>query len=389
VGAGIMGAGIAELASRSGMRVRMRDVKPESLTLALRTARQLIEERGRKRRLKAWERDGQMARITATLEIDGFGNADAIIEAVVEDLEVKRRVFAELEARMRPDALLATNTSSLSVAELAGGLAHPERFCGFHFFNPVHRMPLVEVVKGPKTSEATLAAAVALARKLGKTPVVVADAPGFVVNRILTPYLGEAMRLLEEGYDITEVDASMRRFGMPMGPFEVLDEVGIDVACKAASVLGKAFAGRMETSPALEKLVRAGRLGKKTGLGFYRHQGRKREADPALGSLLELTRRRTSQNPETLSERMVLAMINESAHCLDEGVVSDADMLDLAMVFGAGFPPFRGGPLRYADSLELPRVESRLNALRAERGERFRPAERIVRMAASGGSFTG
>jgi len=389
VGTGIMGAGIAELASRSGIRVRMRDVRPEALALALRTVRGLIDERGRKRRSKPYELDGQMARVTVTLEMDGFGCADAAIEAVVEDLEVKRRVFAELEARMRPDALLATNTSSLSVDELAAGLAHPERFCGFHFFNPVHRMPLVEVVRGAKTSHATLVTAVALARRLGKTPVVVADSPGFVVNRILTPYLGEAMQLLEEGYAVADIDAAMRRFGMPMGPFEVFDEVGIDVAHKAAGVLGKAFPDRMGSAPALGKLVQAGRLGKKTGRGFYRHRGRKREADPALGGLLGLARQRTPQSLETLSERMVLAMINESAYCLDDRVVADADMLDLAMIFGAGFPPFRGGPLRHADSLGLPRVESRLNALRAERGERFRPASRIVGLAAAGGSFGG
>ena len=198
-----------------------------------------------------------MARILPTLELSGFAQADAAIEAVVEDLDVKRRVFAELEVRMRPDALLATNTSSLSVDALAEGLQHPGRFVGFHFFNPVHKMPLVEVVRGARTTDAALVTAVGLARRLGKTPVVVKDSPGFVVNRILMPYLREAMHLFEEGFAVADVDASMRAFGMPMGPFEVVDEVGLDVAHKVAGVLSAAFPTRMQPAPLLEKLVAA------------------------------------------------------------------------------------------------------------------------------------
>jgi 3-hydroxyacyl-CoA dehydrogenase len=310
------------------------------------------------------------------------------MEAVVEDLDVKRRVFGELEVRMRPDALLATNTSSLSVATLADGLQHPERFCGFHFFNPVHRMPLVEVVRGPKTSDASLVSAVGLARKLGKTPVVVNDTPGFVVNRILMPYLREAMALLEEGYRLTEIDASMRDFGMPMGPFEVLDEVGLDVANKVAGVLSRAFPDRMDAAPALETLIAAGRLGRKSGRGFYRHRDGKRVPDGRVRELLKLKRERRAPSLEILSERMVLAMINEAARCLEDGVVADAGLVDLAMIFGTGFPPWRGGPLRHADGMGLAKVESRLRALRAERGERFAPVGLLARLAAEGGAFT-
>lgn len=389
VGAGVMGGGIAELASRSGIEVRVRDLQPAALTRALQTARGLIEERNRRRRAPARERDAQMARIYPTLDLAGFGRADAAIEAVVEDLDVKRRVFAELEARLKPGALLATNTSSLSVDRLAEGLGRPERFCGFHFFNPVHRMPLVEVVRGARTSDATLVTAVALARRLGKTPVVVRDAPGFVVNRILMPYMREALHLLEEGYPVAEVDASMRRFGMPMGPFEVADEVGLDVAHKVAHVLAEAFPERMSAAPALEKLVAAGRLGRKSGRGFYVHRGRRRTPDPGLPALLGLARERRAQSLDALSERMVLAMINEAAHALAEGVVEDAGLLDLAMVFGAGFPPFRGGLLRHADTLGLAHVEARLKALAAERGARFEPARLIVDLAARHGTFTG
>jgi len=388
-GAGVMGGGIAELASRHGIEVRVRDLKPEALTRALQTAAGLIEERGRRRRDGSAAREGslQLARIRPTLELAGVGRADVAIEAVVEDLDVKRRVFAELEVRLGAEAVLATNTSSLSVDRLAEGLAHPERLCGFHFFNPVHRMPLVEVVRGARTSDVTLVTAVALARRLGKTPVVVADSPGFVVNRILMPYLGEAMVLLTEGYALADIDAAMRRFGMPMGPFEVLDEVGLDVAHKVAGVLGRAFQGRMPPTGALETMLAAGRLGRKNGLGFYRHRGRQRRPDPGLRRLLGLRGGRAAAR-DALSERMVLAMINEAARCLEEKVVGDAGMLDVAMIFGAGFPPFRGGVLRHADTIGLAKVEARLIALRAEKGERFEPAAMLTRLVAEGGTFT-
>ena len=387
-GAGTMGGGIAEAASRAGIRVRLRDLNPEALTRALRTARELIEERDRRRRLPSRERDAQLARILPTVELSGVARADLALEAVVEDLNVKRRVFAEIEVRIGPDAVLATNTSSLSVDALAQGLARPERLCGLHFFNPVHRMPLVEVVKGSRTSERTLLTAVALVRRLGKTPVVVGDAPGFVVNRILMPYLREAMHLLDDGFSVGAIDRAMRGFGMPMGPFEVLDEVGLDVAQKVAGVLGRAFPERVAPAVLLDKVVAAGRLGKKNGVGFYRHRGRERQPDPALRALLRLRRPRKSPNLDALAERMVLVMINEAARCLEEGVVADAGWLDLAMILGSGFPPFRGGPLRHADSLGLSRVESRLIALKAEKGDRFRPAPLLARLAAQGGTFT-
>ncbi len=388
-GAGVMGGGIAELASRFGIEVRLRDVRPESLQKGLQTVRAVLDERGRRRRTPGREKDGQMARILPTLELSGFAQADAAIEAVVEDLDVKRRVFAELEVRMRPDALLATNTSSLSVDALAEGLQHPGRFVGFHFFNPVHKMPLVEVVRGARTSDAALVTAVGLARRLGKTPVVVKDSPGFVVNRILMPYLREAMHLFEEGFAVADVDASMRAFGMPMGPFEVVDEVGLDVAHKVAGVLSAAFPTRMQPAPLLEKLVAAGRLGRKSGTGFYRHAGRKRTPDPMVSALLGQAASRRPGSLEQLSERMALAMVNEGARCLEEGVVADAGAVDTAMIFGAGFPPYRGGVLRWADATGLPHVVERLRALRAEKGERFEPCALLVTKAERGGSFTG
>jgi 3-hydroxyacyl-CoA dehydrogenase/enoyl-CoA hydratase/3-hydroxybutyryl-CoA epimerase len=389
IGAGVMGAGIAELASRHGIAVRMREIKPEALQNGLRTVRAVIDERGRRKRQSAREKDAQMGRILPTLELTGMGHADFAIEVVVEDLDAKRRVFAELEVRVPPGALLASNTSSLSINALAQGLLHPERFVGFHFFNPVHRMPLVEVVRGEKTSDAALVTAVGLARRLGKTPVVVKDSPGFVVNRVLMPYLREALHLLEESYTVPDIDEAMRRFGMPMGPFEVVDEVGLDVAYKVAGVLSKAFPERMQPSPALEKLLAAGRLGKKNGTGFYRHKGRKREPDRSVRGLIGLNQARHPKSLDSLAERMVLAMINESARCVEEGIVAGAEQVDLAMVFGAGFPAYRGGVLRHADTMGLESVVDRLRSLRAEKGPRFEPCALLAANAATEKTFTG
>ena len=389
IGAGVMGAGIAELAARHGIAVRMRELKPEALQKGLQTVRAVIDERGRKKRQPAREQDGQMARILPTLELTGMAHADFAIEVVVEDPEIKRRVFGELEVRVPTTALLATNTSSLSVNSLAEGLLHPERFVGFHFFNPVHKMPLVEVIRGEKTSDAALVTAVGLARRLGKTPVVVKDSPGFVVNRVLMPYLREAMYLLEEGYLVSDIDAAMKRFGMPMGPFEVVDEVGLDVAHKVAGVLAKAFPERMQPAVALEKLLAAGRLGRKNGLGFYRHKGRKRTADPSVRGLLGLSQVRRPQTLDSLAERMVLAMVNESARVVEEALVAGAEQVDLAMIFGAGFPPYRGGVLRHADTMGLQVIVDRLKSLRAEKGPRFEPCALLMAKAAAGETFTG
>jgi 3-hydroxyacyl-CoA dehydrogenase / enoyl-CoA hydratase / 3-hydroxybutyryl-CoA epimerase len=389
VGAGVMGAGIAELASRQGITVRMREVKPEALQNGLRVIRTVIDERNRRKRASAHERDGQMARVLPTLDLSGMAHSDLALEAVVEDLDVKRRVFAELEVRMPAGALLASNTSSLSIDALAAGLLHPDRFVGFHFFNPVHRMPLLEVVRGERTSDAALVSAVALARRLGKTPVVVKDSPGFVVNRVLMPYLREALHMLEEGYAVADLDRSMRRFGMPMGPFEVVDEVGLDVAHKVAGVLTAAFPDRMQPSASLEKLLAAGRLGRKNGRGFYRHQGRRRTPDRSARGLLGLSHVRRPVSVDALSERMVLAMVNEAARCVEEGIVAGPDQVDLAMIFGAGFPPWRGGVLRHADAIGLGVIVDRLRSLKAEKGPRFEPCSLLVAKAERGESFTG
>lgn len=388
VGAGGMGAGIAELASRHGIEVRLRDTDPDALARALRAVRARVAERSGRTGTARHETEAQLARIFPGLDLAGLKRADLAIEAVVEDLDVKRRVFGELEVRMRPDAVLATNTSSLSVDDLAAGLERPQRFVGMHFFDPVHRMPLVEVVRGAKTSAAALATAVRLARRLGRTAIVVNDGPGFVVNRVLMPCLREALHLAEDGYRVADVDAAMRAFGMTRGPFEMMDELGLDVTAKLVAVLGSAFPERVAPAPQLEALVKEGLLGRKSGAGLYRTWSGRRTLDPLAARLLRPERERRPASLEALAERMTLVMVNEAAHCLAGGVVADAGTLDLALLYGAGFPPWRGGLLRHADALGLAKVEARLTALRAEKGERFRPAPLIEELAARGGTFT-
>ncbi len=389
VGGGGMGAGITELASRHGIEVRLRDTDPAALARAMRAVRARVAERADRTRAPRHETEGQLARVFPGLDLAGLKHVDLAIEAVVEDLDVKRRVFGELEVRMRPDAVLATNTSSLRVDDLAAGLERPQRFVGMHFFDPVHRMPLVEVVRGAKTSAAALATAVTLARRLGRTPVVVNDGPGFVVNRVTMPYLREALHLVEDGYRVTDVDAAMRAFGMPRGPFEVMDEMGLGAVVSLATVLGRAFPGRLAPAPQLESLVAEGFLGRRSGAGFYRYWGGRRTLDPLAARLLRPARERRPASLSALAERMTLVMVNEAAHCLADGVAAEAGTLDLALLYGAGFPPHRGGPLRHADSLGIARVAARLTALRAEKGERFRPAPLIEELAAGGGTFTG
>ncbi len=327
-----------------------------------------------------------MALIRPTLDWSGFGGADLVIEAIIEDLAVKKSVFRELEPLVKPHCLMASNTSTLPITELQSVLQQPERMAGFHFFNPVDRMPLIEVIRGRATSDATLAALVAFAKRLGKTPVVVADRPGFLVNRILGPYLNEAGHLLLETGDLTGIDRALTRFGMPMGPLRLLDEVGIDVAEKAGKVMAGAYPERGVSPGVVEKLVAAGRLGKKTGKGLYLHQGKKAVPDPEALRLLGIERRRLVGEGEAV-ERSIYPMVNEAARCLAEGVVASAGELDLAMVMGIGFPPFRGGLLRFAEQEGLTKVVEALRGLAERLGSRFTPAEALLEKARSGHGF--
>jgi len=388
LGAGIMGGGIAQLAADRGIPSRMKDVDPTALARGFATAAAVWRPEVRRRRLTEREMTVRMARLSGTLDYSGFARCEVTVEAVVEKLEIKRAVLAEWETAVPGGALFASNTSTIPIAQIATAAGRPEHVAGMHFFNPVHRMPLVEVIRGEKSSDETVATIFALAKRLGKIPVVVADLPGFLVNRILAPYLSEAVRLVREGCRIEDVDRTLTDFGMPVGPLALLDDVGLDVAVKAGEVLHAAFPQRIKPGGD-EALVAAGRLGRKSGAGFYEYSGGKRgAASPAAYEALRAKPAPTAPYSRDLIEsRLVLPMVNEAAFCLEDGVVASPAKLDLAMILGTGFPPFRGGLLRWADSLGLPRVRSLLEELTEKFGPRFEPAQSIRRLADARGSF--
>lgn len=387
LGAGTMGGGIARLLASRDIPVRLKDVSPEALGAGLSAARALFEERRKRRRMTAWDVERRMALIAPTLDYSGFRRLDLVLEAIVEDIEIKKKVLRELEPLVSKQCVVASNTSTLSVSDMQSALERPDRFAGFHFFNPVDRMLLVEVIRGDATDDRTTASLVALAKRLGKTPVVVKDGPGFLVNRILGPYLNEASHLLLETADVESVDRAFVSFGMPMGPLRLLDEVGIDVAQKAGRVLAEAFGERVESSGILDRLVERGRLGKKKGIGIYRYEGKRAVVDPDVASLVGAGH--GVLDPSSAVERGIGLMVAEAARCLDEGIVASPGELDLAMVMGTGFPPFRGGLLRHADRYGLSRIVDELEKWRAQKGSRFAPPSSLVERARAGASFYG
>jgi len=400
LGAGVMGAGIASLMAERGVATRLYDISEESLDAAQLAHRAEMAKKLGRRRLRPHEHDGAIDRLDTTGALVGCGHAQIAIEAVAERLDVKRKVFAELARAVPADALLCTNTSSLSVDAISDGLPNPARFAGLHFFNPVRRMPLVEVVRGSETSDETVTRAAAFVLALGKTPVVVKDVAGFLVNRLLGPYLDEALRLYDGGVDPERIDRLAEDFGLPMGPLTLLDEVGLDIAAHAAESLHAAYGERMQPCEVIRPLIEAGALGKKSGRGFYVHARRGRSTSRTLSPALATAAPPGSSCCDTLSnddvtDRMVLAMLNEAARALDQGVVASAAELDLATIFGMGFPPFRGGLLRWADEVGASSLVRRLDSIAAsepvrQRGpaaERFEPAPALRRLAEAGGRF--
>jgi 3-hydroxyacyl-CoA dehydrogenase/enoyl-CoA hydratase/3-hydroxybutyryl-CoA epimerase len=377
-----MGGGIAQLAADKGLPARMKDIQPQALAHGYAAAAAIWREAVRKRRLTPLEMKRKMDLVSGALDYSGFARCEVTIEAVVEKLAVKRAVLKEWEEAVPRTAIFASNTSTLPITEIAVGALEPGRVAGMHFFNPVHRMPLVEVIRGERTSDETVATIFALAKTLGKTPVVVRDAPGFLVNRILAPYLSEAVRLVQDGCRIEDVDAAMTEFGMPVGPLALLDDVGLDVATKGGEVLQAAFPERLKMGGE-DALAAAGRLGRKNGKGFYDYAGGKRgePAREAYAALRVAPRDKSPLPAEVVQARLVLPMINEAAFCLEDGIVADPGKLDLAMIFGTGFPPFRGGLLRHADAIGLGRVFARLDDLAERLGPRFAPADTIQRLA--------
>lgn len=393
VGAGIMGAGIAASHLRAGLGVGLVDIDGE--TLAARVPGILDEA--------AWSRVTKQSDATAALALAGrlrtgtalesLAGADLVIESVLERTDLKQQVLADIERAVGPEAIIATNTSTNPIAKLAEALAEPARFCGMHFFNPVRRMVLVEVIRGPATSDATVAAVVAHAKRLGKCPVVVRDSPGFLVNRVLMPYLHEAVEMVREGVEPARIDRVARGFGMPMGPIELYDMIGLDTAFYAGLVLSAAYGDRIEASPLIPAFVKAGRLGRKTGAGFYRFQGTGpkariigSDADAArMVARYALPARETSDR--TIADRLFLPMLLEALRVLDEGIVRDGRDVDLAVIHALGFPAFRGGLLAWADSLGAAEIVRRLEPL-ADLGLRMQPTESLLAIARAGGRFS-
>jgi len=407
VGGGVMGAGIASLLAERGVTTRVADLSQAALDATISSHVRDVQRKVKRRQLTPAKAVAALDRLDGSLGIIGMGTAEFAIEAIAEVMAAKRKVMGDLAARLPNEAILATNTSSLSVTAMQEGVPNPERVVGMHFFNPVKKMPLVEIVRGAKTSDAVIARVAALALRLGKTPVVTRDVPGFLVNRVLGPYLDEAVRLFVGGASPKRVDRLMLEFGMPMGPFRLLDEIGLDIAVHAGKSLAEGYGERMQPTDALDELMGqpgkpGDRRGRKTGKGFYVYKrsasGEASREEPDLADDLGKFQKSTwafGLSDRELVERCVLAMLNEAARCFEERVVATAQELDLATVFGTGFAPFRGGLLRYCDSRGARDVVAALEAIHGEpdvheRGAaaaRFAPAQVLRDLAANSGRF--
>ncbi len=381
VGAGVMGSGIAQWLSARGVSVILRDVNKEQIDRGLANIDKIYGDavkRGILTEEKSREGRSRIVCSTAHTELRDVG---IIIEAASEKLEIKKAVFHELSVEA-PDAILATNTSALSIAELSKETSRPERVVGLHFFNPVSRMKLIEVVVGDNTSDATRDAALAFARQIGKLPVLVRDRPGFLVNRVLFPYLLDAADLYESGMDVSEIDRALTVWGMPMGPLRLIDEIGVDITIDIAATLEKAYGARDKANELLQKMRLDGLLGRKTGAGFYKYEGKAQTPNDSL----EKWRRKGDRFAGDIAERLMLLMINEAARCLEEGVIASPEDADYGMVLGTGFPTFRGGPLRVAEAMGLKKVVQRLEDL-ARGDQKFAPCESLKNLARTGATF--
>jgi 3-hydroxyacyl-CoA dehydrogenase/enoyl-CoA hydratase/3-hydroxybutyryl-CoA epimerase len=392
IGAGTMGAGIAHSLIRAGIQVRLLEADATALSAGLGRIKRLLDDDVASGRLDKLAARHAFNRVAATIDWTGLALADLVIEAVIEKMEVKQDVFSRLDKLTRPDCVLATNTSSLRVNTIAQATKHPNRVIGLHFFNPVNKMPLVEVIRGESSDDQSLATAVAVSARIGKTPVVVNDAPGFVVNRVLIPYLREALAVAQEGVSIPLIDETMKRWGMPMGPFELLDEIGLDVAVYVLKSLSRGSDEEL-LPPAVEQAIARGWLGKKSGRGFYVHARSKRKSkalrlNEELAGMIGPTAQPMPQDEshkrqemEMIQWRLVGPMVNETAKLLEEDVIQSTDAIDLATVFGLGLAPFRGGLVQFANTVGAEEIVRRLDELAARHGSRFQPTEHLRELA--------
>jgi 3-hydroxyacyl-CoA dehydrogenase / enoyl-CoA hydratase / 3-hydroxybutyryl-CoA epimerase len=388
VGAGLMGAGIAAGGAEAGVPVRLKDATVDALGRGLRYVRDVFDERLKRRSLDRYEFAARMNRLTTTLDYSGFRRADLVIEAVFEDLALKRKVLAEVEAATGEDCVFASNTSSLPIGDIARDAQRPARVLGMHFFSPVQKMPLLEVIVTPQTDAWATATAVQFGRAMGKHVIVVRDGAGFYTSRALAPYMNEAARLVEEGVPIEDIDRAMVDFGFPVGPITLLDEVGIDVGAKVAKILHHAFGDRMIPPESMTRVVEQGRQGRKNKRGFYLYDagGKKQGVDATVYALLPGVTRKPIEARE-IQERLTFSFLNEAVLCLQEGILRSPRDGDVGAIFGLGFPPFLGGPFRYLDHLGARFAAEVLERLRARHGDRFQPAPLLLERAREGKTF--
>ena len=395
LGAGIMGGGIAYQSAYKGTPILMKDIRQEAIELGLGEANKLLTKRVDRGRMTAAKMGEALGRIRPTMSYGDFSEVDIVVEAIVENIKIKQSVLAETEQHVKPTTVLASNTSSISITLLAEALQRPENFCGMHFFNPVHRMPLVEVIRGAKSSDQAVATTVAYAAAMGKTPIVVNDCPGFLVNRILFPYFAGFQMLLIDGADFTQVDKVMEKFGWPMGPAYLLDVVGMDTAHHVGDVLAAGYPDRMSNDQrtALDVMYEAERFGQKNGRGYYQYapdkKGRpKKSADPEVPAMLASIQANGSQEftAEEIIDRMMIPLIIETVRCLEDDIVGTAAEADMGLIMGLGFPLFRGGALKYADTIGLAEICAKGDSL-SRLGKLYEPTQRMRDMAASGAKF--
>ena len=400
LGAGIMGGGIAYQSALKGTPIIMKDIAQAGIDLGLAEASKLLSKQVERGWISAAEMAGVLNKIQPALSYDGFENVDIVIEAVVENPKVKHAVLVETEAQIRDDAILASNTSTISITHLAEPLKRPENFCGMHFFNPVHKMPLVEVIRGKKSGETAVARTVAYALAMGKKPIVVNDCPGFLVNRILTPYLGAFIGLVKRGIDFTTIDRVMERFGWPMGPAYLCDVVGIDTGVHAGAVMAEGYPERMkhDFKTCQEVMFENNRFGQKNGRGYYKYEtdkkGRpKKLVDDEVAALLApVIDGNETISDEAIVDSMMIPMCLEAVRCLEDGIAASATDVDLSLIYGIGFPPFRGGALHYIDDFGIDKFVARADEIAAAAGPlgaMYQPTEKLRAMAASGKTFFG
>ncbi|WP_133407524.1 fatty acid oxidation complex subunit alpha FadJ [Parashewanella tropica] len=391
LGGGLMGGGIASVtATKAKMPVRIKDIAEQGLSNAMAYAYKQLDKKVKRRHMTASARDNTMALMTTTTEYRGVKDADIVVEAVFEDLNLKHQMVKDIERECSEHTIFASNTSSLPIGQIAEAAERPENVIGLHYFSPVEKMPLVEVIAHEKTSQQTIDTTVAFARKQGKTPIVVKDGAGFYVNRILVLYMLEAAQVLLEGQRIEHLDKALVKFGFPVGPINLLDEVGIDVGAKISPILEKELGSRFKAPDVYEKLLADGRKGRKSEKGFYLYGKQakkgKKQVDESVYTLFGITPSH-AHDPQKLVQRCVVQMLNEAARCLEEGIIASPRDGDIGAIFGIGFPPFLGGPFRYMDEMGADKLVTLLKGYQATHGERFEPCELLLKMAEEGSKF--